>query len=987
MEYPEIYDKRRCAGNSKDRPNVERGSEHVFGLARGSGIGTSVSPAGNSRKLLVSYELVVAAFGWMEHNPAPKSSTHSQSRAGAMNCPHCNAPNPDHAETCSQCGAPIPLADAATLQFVDPTVLSPGSDFGPRYRIESLLGQGGMGRVYKAYDKILDRMVAIKVVRTGMMDEADALKRFKQELLLASKISHRNVLRIHDMGEVGNVRFISMAYVEGDDLHDILRKSPKLTIERALKFATQLAGALAAAHAEGVVHRDLKPQNILVSKDDQIFVSDFGLAKSFEEGAVGMTRTGAFMGTPRYMSPEQVEGKPADPRSDLYAYGLILYEMVTGDVPFTGDSTLKVMYQRIREKPKNPKSLNPSVPDWLARIIMRCIERNPDARYQTASEILADLQGNRSSSGASRTVQIQIPQFKNAGWLWGIGGFVAIGILAFAIPPVRHMILGGGNRGASVSAVPPLSSGHFVAVLPFQILGDESQLGYLAQGIEEALSAKLFQLRDVRVTSVDAAGKVDQKQSLARIARALGANLLVQGMLQGSGDKIRVILKLHDVADGKELWSQEFDGVVGDLFTVEDQIYSQLVSALRVTPTNDELAKAGARPTENVAAYDLYLRGRNALRSHDSKSIQSALDYFTEALKDDSTFALAYTGIATASMHMYGVKKDSFWIQKALAAAQQAQTLNDNLPEVHSVLGSVYIGTGKYSEAIAELKRALALAPNADDSYRRLGKAYLASGNGAQAVEAFQRAIQLNPYYWGNQNDLGNAFFQLADYSKALQAFQQVTVLEPDIDAGYENVGNVYLAEGKYQDCIPYFQRALQIEPFWSTYSNLGTAYFFLKQYANSAEMFEKASGLNPNDTTMMVNLADAYRWSGLQDKARAAYQRSISLGYKELETNPQDAAVMAQMALSYAKIGNVQQAESFIRRVRAIDKNNVSYIYDEAEIDAWSGQTTQALVSLREAFEKHYPAEYAAGDPELESLRNNPEFAHLIKQYSAKDR
>src|ERR1700693_2074120 len=283
-----------------------------------------------------------------------------------MNCPHCSSVNPDFATSCKECSTPllsINDSDSETIQMVDPSAIALGSDFGTRYRIESLLGQGGMGRVYKAYDKELDRTVAIKVVREGAIGQADALKRFKQELVLASKISHKSILRIHDMGEVGDVKFITMAYVEGQDLHGILRENPKLPLERILRYATQLAEALAAAHGEGVVHRDLKPQNILVNKDDQIFVSDFGLAKSFEEGAIGMTRTGAFLGTPRYMSPEQVEGKPADQRSDLYAYGLMLYEMVTGDVPFTGDSTLKVMYQRIQQQQKNPKLVNPSVPN------------------------------------------------------------------------------------------------------------------------------------------------------------------------------------------------------------------------------------------------------------------------------------------------------------------------------------------------------------------------------------------------------------------------------------------------------------------------------------------------------------------------------------------------------------------------------------------------------------------------------------------------
>jgi eukaryotic-like serine/threonine-protein kinase len=894
----------------------------------------------------------------------------------------------------------MPLGESETIQVMDATVIAPGSDFGPRYRIEALLGQGGMGRVYKAYDKDLDRTVAIKVVREGAIGQSDALKRFKQELVLASKISHKNILRIHDMGDVNGLRFISMAYVEGQDLQHIIRDNPKMPMERVLKFAQQIADALAAAHAEGVVHRDLKPQNLLVDKFDQIFVCDFGLAKSFEEGAIGMTRTGAFLGTPRYMSPEQVEGKPADGRADLYSFGLILYEMVTGDVPFTGESTLKVMYQRIQEKPKSPKTLNPDLPNWLVRLIMRCLERDPDARYQNAYEILADLQGSNSMSGVSRSsisrsgsqsVIIQIPEFASHKWVWIVAGVVVVLLVALAIPGVRHLIPGlhGAAQEATstseTSGIPPISGGRFVAVLPLQVLGDQSQLGFLAQGIEEALSAKLFQLKGVRVASADAAAKVDQKQPLQKIARSLGANLLVQGMIQGNGDKIRIIINLENVAEGKRVWSQQFDGVPADLFAMEDSIYSQVVTALDVNPTNEENASAAARPTQNVAAYDLYLRGRNSLRGHDSKNIQAALDYFDQALKQDPKFALAYAGIADASLRMYGSTKEGFWTQKALGAAQQAEQLNGNLTEVHSTLGSVYDTTGKYSEAIAELKRAIAVAPNSDEAYRRLGGVYLDSGNMAQAIENFQKAIQLNPYFWVNQNELGNAYLHQQDYPKALEAFKQVTVLEPDIGAGYDNMGNAYLLQGKYKECIPYFQKALQVEPYSTTYSNLGTAYFFLKQYPDAAAMFEKAKDLTPNDTQIMVNLADAYRWSGQQDKAKAAYQQAISLGFKELQTNPQDAEVMAQIGLSYAKTGDTKQAVDFIHRARAVDKENVDYLYDEAVINALGNRNAEAFKSLEEAFQKNYPADYAAGDPELGNIQKDPRFNSLIEKYAKK--
>jgi serine/threonine protein kinase/tetratricopeptide (TPR) repeat protein/TolB-like protein len=922
-----------------------------------------------------------------------------------MNCPHCSTANPDFATSCKECSTPllsINDSDSETIQMVDPSAIALGSDFGTRYRIESLLGQGGMGRVYKAYDKELDRTVAIKVVREGAIGQVDALKRFKQELVLASKISHKNILRIHDMGEVAGVRFISMAYIQGKDLQHIIRENPKMPLDRVLKFAQQIAEALAAAHAEGVVHRDLKPQNLLIGNDDQVFVCDFGLAKSFEESAIGMTRTGAFLGTPRYMSPEQVEGKPADQRADIYAFGLILYEMVTGDVPFTGESTLKVMYQRIQEKPKSPKLINADLPNWLVRIIMRCLEKDPADRYQNAYEILADLQagkspsggGSGSRSGISRSgdsIQIQLPEFASRRSVWIPSAVAVLLLIVGAVFFVRHLIQtrggGGGGGGAeeSVSGIPPFSSGRFVAILPLQVLGDASQIGYLAQGVEEALSTKLFQVKDVRVTASDEADKIDQKQPLPKIARTLGANYLVQGTLQGSGDRIRVTMRLQDALHNKRVWNKEFDGVASDLFTLEDQIYSELVSALDVNLTTDEVASAKARPTQNAAAYDLYVRGRNALRAHDNASVQSALDYFDQALKADPKFALAFAGEADASLRMYQMKKDNFWTQKALTSAQAAVQINDKLPEVHSVMGSAYIATGKYAQAITELKRAIYLAPSSDEAYRRLGGAYLVSGDYPHAIEAIQKAVDLNSYYWLNQNALGDAYYRSGDYAKALQIFQQESVLAPDINAGYDNIGIVYAAQGKYQEAVPYFKKALEIEPYFSTYSNLGTAYFFLKQYAQAAEMFEKAVGLNPNDTSMTVNLADSYRFSGQKDKAQTTYQKAVALGYKELQTNPQNSEVMAQVALCYANLGDAQQAETYIKKARGIDKTNLDYIYDQVQIYALLGKTKEALDALREALEKHYPTDAVVADPNVNSLHSSPEFNDLIKKYSTK--
>jgi eukaryotic-like serine/threonine-protein kinase len=888
----------------------------------------------------------------------------------------------------------MPISDAATMRVVDLTALSPGSDFGTRYRIQSLLGQGGMGRVYKALDKTLDRVIAIKVVRQGMMADSDALDRFKQELLLASKISHKNILRIHDMGELGDVKFITMAYVEGQDLHQVLQDNPKLPFERVLSFSQQLADALTAAHSEGVIHRDLKPQNILVAKNDQIYVSDFGLAKSFEDNNVATSRTGAFLGTPRYMSPEQVEGKPADQRSDLYAYGLILYEMVAGDVPFKGETTLQVMYQRIKETPKSPKLLNPELPNWFDNVIMRCLERDPETRYQSAAEIVFDLQGARSSviprggGTATRTVQIQIPQFAERRWTWVVAGVLALVILAFAISPLRHLILGSRatKSGAAVSDIPSLAQGRFVAVLPFRVLGDEKSLGYVAEGLNEALSAKLFQLKDLRLASNAAVASVSDKDPLEKTARAVGANLLVTGVVQGSGDNMRIIVNLDDVPDGKRTWSQEFSGVTKDLLSIEDQISAQLVTALAVKATNEEMAHAAERPTDNVEAYDLYLRGNQALKGPDSvKAAQSATEFFQQSIKQDPSFALAYTGLADASLLMYRSNKDSFWSEKALGAAERAEQLKESLPEVHFSLGTVYMKTGKTAQAIAELKRGLQLAPNSDQGYVRLGSAYLDSGQANQAVEAYKKAIEVNPYYWGSHMDLGDAYLSSGDNQKALAEFQRVTELEPENASGWMNIGVGYDRLGAYEQAIPAFQKSLELHPTWDAYSNLSSIYFNLHRYAEAVQTAEKAVELGPNQETAVGNLADAYRWSGQKDKANTTYEKAISLGFKELQVNPQDTDAMAGLALYYAKKGEPDKGMEFIRRARAIDGNDVELLYIQAVVENLSNHSADALRDLQQALSKGYPAKEADSDPELGSLKDRPEFNAILKRFSTK--
>jgi serine/threonine protein kinase/Flp pilus assembly protein TadD len=903
-----------------------------------------------------------------------------------MICSHCHTPNPTDADVCSRCGSGLDIGEdvgiGATLEVSQSASVKTGTDFGPRYHVESLLGSGGMGKVYKARDRELDRTVAIKVLRPDLMTDAMAMQRFKHELLLASSISHPNILRIHDLGEYNGVKFITMAYVDGGDLTQVMRKEGRLPLERVLKIMKQLAAALAAAHGVNVVHRDLKPQNILLGSQDHVYVTDFGIAKTLESDRTSVTRTGAVLGTPLYMSPEQVEGKPVDHRSDIYTYGLIFYEMLTGILPFTGDTTFQLMYQRVHQVPKRPELVIPDLPSYLSRICLKCLEKEPAQRYQSANEILVDLEFKHAPT-QTRTVQITLPVISKK--LSVISGSALILLFAglLAIPPVRDFIFRH-KPAEPTSGIPSLKEGKFVAVLPMRVLGNQSSLNYVADGLVEALSAKLFQLHDMHTASASEVQKARPSNSLNEAARQLGVNLVVSGTIQGSGDRLRIVASLDDVAGGRRVWTQEFSGVQQDLLTLEDQIYARLVEALALKPSNEEMARAASHPTENIEAYDLYLKGRDALRGQqDLKNVQSAISLFEQALQKDHAFPLAYAGVADASLVMYRETKNGFWSAKALAAAQQAGSLNQNQPEILLALGSVYNASGRTAEAIAELKRALEVSPSSDEAYGRLGSAYLGSGRSSEGIQALKKAVEINPYYWMNYNNLGNAYYQLGDFTNAAECYRKVIELDPNNPYAYNNLGAVLLQSGRFQEAVEPLQKSLQFSADGQAYSNLGIAYFYLRQYDKAISTYEKAVQLVPNSDMFVGNLAEAYDLAGQKDRALNTFEQAISLAYKGLQVNPRDAITKGRLALWYGKKGDVKQSLKFIAEARNIDPNDLDLIYYQAQALALSGDKANAIETLRTAFKKGQPPAIAQAEPGLQDLQQDPAFQKLIKEFS----
>jgi TolB-like protein/Tfp pilus assembly protein PilF/tRNA A-37 threonylcarbamoyl transferase component Bud32 len=793
-------------------------------------------------------------------------------------CPKCQFENPDDTFYCGKCGGPlpsskeVPVSQTETLQ-TPRKELTTGSTFAGRYQIIEELGQGGMGKVYKAFDKEVNVRVALKLVKPEIAADKNTIERFRNELKVAREISHKNICRMYDLGRDAETYFITMEYVSGEDLRSFIRRARRLDIGTAISITRQVCDGLSEAHRLGVVHRDLKPSNIMIDQEGNAKIMDFGIARSLK--GKGITGAGVMIGTPEYMSPEQVEGKEADERSDLYALGVILYEMVTGRVPFEGDTLLSVAVKHKSEIPKDPRELNVQLPEDLSCLILRCLEKDKEKRFQSAAEVSAELEkiergvitGEKTglpgkaklSIGKTRPFQRKkffVPALTAV-------AFIVIGFILWRVLP--------GKRDAGPMGVPS------VAVLPFEDLSPQKDQEYFCDGMTEELINRLSNIRGLKVP---ARTSVFMFKGKASDIRDIGKRLNVQTVLEGSIRKIdnqlRVTAQLINISDGFHLWSETYNRELKDVFNIWDEIALTIADRLKLTLLSDERARIMKRPTENLEAYNLYLLGRYFLdRASVEEDFNKVIGYFEQAIAKDPGYALAYVGLAVcySNFCMIGYLAPNEGYPKAIEAAKKALELDDELGEAHASLGYLkFVFDWDIAGAEDEFKRALKLSPGSSDVYIPYSMYLALTGRFEEAIAGFKRVVELDPAAPGYYVYLGGWGYQMAGrYDESIAQIKKGLDMDPSILYGQLFLASAYALKGMYEEAAAQADKAISAWPRREDvqiFTFLGWVYAVSGQQKKARDLLNRMLDLRTKRYLDAYLIGEVYAGLGEKDKA-----------------------------------------------------------------------------------------------------------------------
>jgi serine/threonine-protein kinase len=751
-----------------------------------------------------------------------------------MKCPNCNADNPENFRFCKDCGSPLDLkiiktpVESFKTQRLPTDKLPTGTLFADRYQIIQELGSGGMGRVYKVLDIELDTLVVLKVLLPEIAAEPETIPRFRNELKLSREISHKNVCRMFDLNMSKGTYYITMEYVDGESLKNIILMTKKLSVATAIDITKQICEGLGEAHRHGVVHRDLKPGNILIDRDGNAKILDFGLARSIE--SQGITATGVIIGTPQYMSPEQVQEKTIDQRSDIYSLGILLYEMLTGNVPFDGDSPVRVALKHVREKPIEPKELNLKIPPVVSRVILKCLAKEKEDRYQSTHELLAELKRIERSFAKPKTVDFaKKEKTKKAGfsgfkkkWIAWVG-FAAIAVLVIMAATGFF----GRGRGKVYDSI---------AVLPFKIEnigpGQEQEIEYLADGITEGIIAKLIKLPGLN--KVIARNSVFQYKgqdvNTQQVGRELGVDTLLASGLRQYEDELSINVELVDTADNRRIWGDSYQIDRNQIFEVQDSITASITENLQLELTGEERERIAKRYTESSDAFKAYARGQYLWNKRTETDILAAIEHFEEALRIDPNYAMAHTGLSLSYLLLpeYGNYFPREGYRRAKESALRALEIDPDLAEARTSLAQV---KRRYDwdwvAAEREYSRALALDPNYAMAYHWYGYDMMCMGRYVEAIEMIERAHDLDPLSLVINRNLGQVYYRSGQYERGREILQGVYEKNPNFSYIQYHLGNIEFQQGRYAEALSLFQKEKENSRGWALHIQpwIGMAY------------------------------------------------------------------------------------------------------------------------------------------------------------------
>jgi serine/threonine protein kinase/tetratricopeptide (TPR) repeat protein len=837
-----------------------------------------------------------------------------------------------------------------------------------KYRIIEKLGSGGMGEVYKAEDLVLLRIVAIKIMaREGERSPTGAI-RFLREARAASAINHPNIVTIYEIGETDEQSYIVMEYIEGRSLRNLITTNG-VKAEKVIDIALQTCGALAEAHSRGIVHRDIKPENILLTDRGRVKLVDFGLAKTVPmhsgiggtTAAESLTESGTVMGTLSYMSPEQLRGEQLDVRTDIFSFGIVLHEMITGRLPFVGANSFEVAASILKDPALEIGTIPPELPSSIKGVVSRLLAKHRDDRYPSFEEIKRTIESLKfeplqSDDGVTR----------------------ATGELPPPIAAQRTSGLAAAIRSsAKTASVPPT-----ILVLPLQSVGSDESSSYIGIGLAHAITTDLAKIKGLSVLSKSAgAGRVDEAGiGIRELAKELGATILLEGEVMRVGQIIGVMARLTDAETGRVLWGAQYRGDSSDLFSIQDAVCENVAETLKLSipsEVRDEMARPA---TTNIEAFESYSRGRAFLERRDVReNIDFAIQMFEEALRLDGDFALAYAGLGEAYWQKYQITHDSAWVDAAISASDHALVLDPNQAQVHISLGIIYHGSGKTDRAIEEFEVATQLQPMGDDAHKWLGRCWQGKGDVENAVRFFQKAIHIRPGYWEHYNALGTCYYTFGRYRDAAEQFRRVITIQPDNFHGYSNLGNMDYLLGLYQDAVSMYLRAIEIYPNEDSYTNLGTVYFYLGRHEKAIEAYKAAIEIDPRDAVLYRNLGDAYLCLKKDQDAQEQFRTASNLLKERLTINPDDAKLLGLLAICQAKLRQKQEAVESIERATALEPNNTALMYRRAVVRALTGDTDKAIEYLAHALAHGYSRSEAGRDPDLEALRDRAEYKSLF--------